>query len=206
VKSPWFFYGAPSKVQQQHREYSQFALYNAVVDRFVVTFHDEKTLRKISVLWSNRCNLILCQLGQCDNFSPILIDNSVCTQWTVDDTRELGWTRFPDFDAPPYMVRNLKQLPGPLDRDDILFKNLEYLWASTKWIWTAQNLRSSYRYIVDMEIFKNMNMPVPLPPRFDLSAEIEKIIYRELDFAEACRQTEILFNEYELTNHIKINL
>lgn len=204
-ESQWFFFGTACKrnITQTH---SQLALYNPIIDRFVVVFDDEDLLRRTSVCWSNRCQLILCELGQADNFAPELIDNSCCMNWTLSDTHGLRWTRFPDQNQAAYQVQHLLPQTVPLDCNDLILQNLEYIWASITWLWIEKNQITPKHKIVPDRMHDCLNFPWPLPINHDLARDIQRVIYTEWDFELACTQIQRIFSSYEHCDFTKINL
>lgn len=206
IESEWFFYGSPSQNPHANHPHSQLGLYNPVIDRIVVVFDNEEVLRRISVCWSSRCQLVLCELGAAENFTVNLIDNSCCMNWTISDKQKLQWTQFPDFDRPPFMVRELIQKSCEVDQSDILVENLEYLWASITWLWIEKNQNIRKHHVVPKYMTDSLELPCPPPQNSDLASGIENIIYTEFDFAQARIKIAKLFAEYDHFDFTKINL
>lgn len=202
--SSWFFYGSPAAVSQP--KFTQSALYSPVLDRFIVVFDDQDILRKISLCWSNRCQLVLCELAEASNFATNLIDNSVCLDWTMADTNQLKWTRFPDFNKPAYRVQELLPTTDPVPQNELIIQNIEYIWASITWLWIEKNQLRSKLHVIPPNLMCWLGMPYALPDNFDIAQQIGHTIYTELNFAKAQEKIQKIFNQYEHSDFSKINL
>lgn len=206
IESEWFFYGSPAQNQHANHAYSQLGLYSPMIDRLVVVFDDEEVLRRISVCWSSRCQLVLCELATAANFAVNLIDNSCCMNWTIADKQNLRWTQFPDFDRPPFVVQQLLPTSCEVDQQDILVQNLEYLWASITWLWIEKNQKIRKHRVVPKYMTDCLDLPCSTPENADLARAIENTIYTEFDFAEARKKIARLFANYDHFDFTKINL
>lgn len=205
MQSEWFFYGSAMPKPSLHA-YNQFALYSPVIDRFVMVFDDAELLRRISVCWSSRCQLILCELGGADNFEPDLIDNTCCLNWSMSDTQHLPWTRWPNFDRAPYQVQQLVYHSCGIDPSDLLIQNLPYLWASITWLWIEKNQLVPEHHIVPKHMMPCLDLPCGLPTNADLAQDLARIIHSEMDFDVARDRVKQLFADYEHSDFTKVNL
>lgn len=171
-----------------------------------MVFDDEKILRQVSVCWSNRCQMILCDLASAGNFHTDLIDNSVCLNWTMSDTKSLKWTRFPDHGQSPYQVHDLKPQTQSLPDAELILNDLEYLWATVTWFWIAKNQIRPKINVVPNDMADWLDMPWPLPAGFNLEQQIAKIVYTEYAFAEATQKMQHLLSTYEYSDFSQVNL
>ncbi len=204
--SPFFFYG--SSVARENVDISkhfQAGLYSPIIDRFVVLHSDEKILRKVALLWSSRLDLIFVRLDSAENFTPTLIDNLVCLDWTLKTTVPFKISRFPTTRDDTIWAQTLVPVSVPLDPDDILLKNLEYIWASINWLNAYQDLmfENGINRKIDFDTRELMDFPFSIK---NLEKNICQIIYSEFDFTRAKKQIDDLFQTYEFADIKKINL
>jgi hypothetical protein len=94
TECPYFFYGAAIDNPGQ---YCQYGLYNPVLDCFVLVHSDLSMLRLLLKLFSSRYYLILCRLDLAQNFDKNLLDNSVCINWTVENSDQFLFTKIQNF-------------------------------------------------------------------------------------------------------------
>jgi len=71
----------------EHR--SLYGLYNAVVDCFILVTPSLGSANKLKTILSSRYELILIELSSADNFTPNLIDNTVCTNWSFEGKNQI---------------------------------------------------------------------------------------------------------------------
>lgn len=199
TQSPWFFYGA-AKPDSQGR-YQQYGLYNPVVGRFALVHHDKEVLRWVAKLFSSRYNLFLCDISASRHFSANLIDNSVCHNWTIKDVRNIGFTRFPNHDADPFVSSELVDL-GPIPEDELLVKDFEYLCFASTWIsllfFEIPRLVSEpyLKYLAE-DIPRWSTYNYPLHPVVRLRDQICSIIYREFVFDTAQEEISKIIENYD---------
>ena len=88
TKNKWFFYGLPTNPGSP-----MYGLYEAITNRFFLVHYNLETLEELGVLWSSRYCLRIVQIDTASNYSPGLIDNSVCMNWTIGNYADIGLTR-----------------------------------------------------------------------------------------------------------------
>ena len=96
--------GAPHRIGMQ-----QFALYQPVVGRLVLTTPSRSRAEDIVLLASARYPLHVFDLVTADNWHPELIDNTCCLEWGVGDHVKMSAVE-------PAQIAQLQQL-GPPSRD-----------------------------------------------------------------------------------------
>lgn len=197
--SEFFFYGV-ADIKQHGDEHKplQYALYNPIIDCFVLTSSDLETLHLVSLLFSSRYNLILCRLDQADNFRNNLIDNSICMNWTLSRSNSLNFTRFPKFNKVAHIVTHLEN-----DTNNNLLKlnfskDLEYLWATVQWISRLNTIiNESSQHIPFIEDFLKQFLQLPIETKESkLKQEIYSTIYYDFEFSSARSKIEKLLYAY----------
>ena len=77
--NPYFF---PGYVQDNEPNY---ALYNAVANRFVIVSTKLEILKRVAIILSSKCQLYIVELTKIQNYTPTLIDNYCCANWGLDN-------------------------------------------------------------------------------------------------------------------------
>ena len=177
----------------------QYALYNSIIDRFVLTNTSFTLLQLVSVLFSGRYNLTVCRLDRVANFSRNLIDNESVLNWS-GNTDTVEFTRFPNYHT--ILEPNLLIEKGYID-----FKDQEYLLAAACWI--------DFLLVEDIHIFNQdfvflyedlLSEILPFKhPKKILTNKIIQIIYQEFDFVTAERQINELISSYGHLDLSKFN-
>lgn len=198
TSSSYFFHGA---AVDNPGLYCQYGLYTPMLDCFVLTHSDPKILQLLSKLFSSRYYLTLCRLDLAQNFNKNLIDNSVCTNWTVGNTDQILFTKIQSFTSKEIVVSQLKEKTHSVPADDLLIQDLEYLFAAASWL----NLLEHQKYRTQLwpvvysafeEILPDQcGLSEPHPYK-ELCDKIYKIIYTEFEFDQARTLIEKTFSEY----------
>ncbi len=68
-----------------------YALWEPVLDRFLLVAHDVNHLRQLQLLLARKYHPMVVRL-ECLKHSANLIDNDVCTNWTLDDVSHMSFT------------------------------------------------------------------------------------------------------------------
>ena len=189
--SKYFTYGSAHEILHgDDPKLIQYALYNSIIDRFVITSTSFALLQLISILFSSRYYFIICRLDRVANFDRNLIDNESALGWTAQKSRDLPFTAVMDH------IRVVE--PNLLEEKELIdFKDQEYLLAAACWLDLL---------ILDTEIFKTdfiyqyedlLSGILPfVHPKKVLTDKILYIIYQEFDFATAEKQINELINSY----------
>lgn len=69
------------------------ALYQPVTDRFYLTLDDVWLAQEIKKIMSGRFDLWICRIDQCQNYSPNLIDNECCFDWSLANKTDVVASR-----------------------------------------------------------------------------------------------------------------
>lgn len=198
----FFFYGS-ADLPKYIEEYKpvQYGLYSPALECFVITHNNKNILRQLALLFSSRYNLILCRLDLADNFAINLIDNIVCLDWTLQASKIIKITRFPDYSELPYQVTHLINNTARSHLMNNFYQDQQYLWAAVFWI----ELLEYHWYSTNLPfIEEQLNSFVELPDRGGITVknQIYKIIYHEFDFIIARKKIEYILeqNGYNKTN------
>lgn len=73
--------GLPLTARHPH-----YGLFQPVLDRFVLTLADYQQAWQICRLTSSKFPLYVCELSSAENYTPTLIDNTCCENWTMGST------------------------------------------------------------------------------------------------------------------------
>lgn len=187
TKSDYFFYG--SSAIDSSGQHVQFGLFNAIDNRFVLTSTRDDVLIWLSFLFSSRYNLSVYRLTTAKNFQPNLIDNEVCTRWTIGKEQMLRFTRYNEWRDVTDVI-SLVECTDPI-HPGLLVNDIPYLMAGHQWIdsclFRCQTLGIDH-------ILTNKLIDLPLvDPVIDACKHIFDIIYNEPDF----QQARMLIEPYE---------
>lgn len=83
----FFEYGCPDEFGKPH-----YGLYQPALDRIVFTVDDLEIAQEIVLLMSSRFNLFIYDLSGAENYSPNIIDNTCCENWSVSNCHEIKLT------------------------------------------------------------------------------------------------------------------
>ena len=81
----YFDYGLPPD-----NESNVYGLYSYSLDRIIAIHHNTDLMKQVMVLLSPKIRLQIINLSSAKNFSPNIIDNSVCYNWSVEYTDFVG--------------------------------------------------------------------------------------------------------------------
>lgn len=198
--SKYFTQGsAAEKMHGDDEKIVQYALYNSMIDRFVLTNTSVKLLQLVSVLFSGRYNLIICRLDRATNFNRNLIDNEVALNWTGNVDKMKFFTRFPDH----HKIIEPKLL---IQQDPVDFNDQEYLLAAACWLdlllIDTHIFRQDFVYLYEDLLFEVL--PFKHPKKI-LTNKILHIIYQEFDFITAEKQINELLISYNSLDLLKVN-
>jgi hypothetical protein len=198
TECPYFFYGAAIDNPGQ---YCQYGLYNPVLDCFVLVHSDLSMLRLLLKLFSSRYYLILCRLDLAQNFDKNLLDNSVCINWTVENSDQFLFTKIQNFTSKEIEVAFLKEKTQKVSADDLLIQDRKYLFAAASWL----NLLEHQKYRTQLwpvpysdveEIFPDQCVLSDRHPYKKFCEKIYKIIYNVFEFDQAQDLITQTFSEY----------
>lgn len=90
VQTTYFRLGLPRDTQSPH-----LALYQPVLDRFLLVLDNLAVAREVRMLASGRYALHICDLRSARNYTPNLVDNTVCSQWSLSNPQDISvWRDF----------------------------------------------------------------------------------------------------------------
>ena len=204
----FFFYGS-ADLPKYAEEYKlvQYGLYSPALDCFVITHNNKDILRRLSLLFSSRYNLILCRLDLADNFAINLIDNMVCLDWTLQTSDITKITRFPDYSELPYQVNHLINNTTRSHLINNFYQDQQYLWAAVfciellEYHWHCQ-WNNAHLPFIEEQLNSFVELPYGVPNGITVKNQIYKIIYHEFDFIVAWEKIEYILdqNGYNKTN------
>jgi hypothetical protein len=85
----YFDWGMPS-TNQEH----QFGLWEPVLDRFLLVGVDPQNINDLRMIASSRYLLFVCDLSEAANYTPNLLDNSCCENWTLSNKKSIELGKF----------------------------------------------------------------------------------------------------------------
>lgn len=185
----------------------QYALYNYVVGRFVVTHFDVHVLNTVRKLFSSRYQMILCDLHDAKNFRPDLVDNMCCYNWGVRNSASMQATRFPEFDQRTFACEELVER-GPLDENELIWIDREYFWCACSYVTLLTN--ETYRLGVYNQFISEEMLALAgdsldtsqfLDPITTLKQQIYSAFYNEFDFDKAQDRIKAAVRNYRNTRH-----
>jgi hypothetical protein len=179
TQSEYFFYG--SSTIDDTGSHVQYGLFNAIDNRFVLTSAEPDILNWISFLFSSRYNLSVYRLTTAENFQPNLIDNEVCTRWTIGNNQMLQFTKSSDWRS----IIDIKTLVEcPIDMPlGLLADDIPYLMAAHSWI---SSCLERCRLLGIEHILTSKLIDLPLSdPAIDQCRQVFMTIYHEPDFEKA---------------------
>lgn len=201
INSKYFFYG--SAISRPGQGFSQYALYEPISDRFVMTSQFPNSLVTVLRLFAGKASLRLCRLSSAVNFNPTLLDNTCCLNWTIADKTNLVVSRGIDnhITADIYDVTELtasKELVEP----ELIVENQEYLFAVYNW--TTFEERRDWLLLATDGFFETENdlcsmieLPMEISQTTKDLQEVYNIIFTELDFSAAKERVETILMKYK---------
>lgn len=91
----FFNWGYPSAKNER-----QFGLWEPVLDRFLVIVVDPEIINDLRMVASSRYLLFACDLSLADNYTPELIDNSCCENWTLSNKKDIRFSKLAQHNTP----------------------------------------------------------------------------------------------------------
>lgn len=97
-----------------------YGLYSPISDCFYFVYHNYRILQEVRVLLSSKFDLHIVRLDTAENWTPNLVDNECCENWTWANKQDLSWAsddyavpmmKFTDFYA-LHTADNLVPAPG----------------------------------------------------------------------------------------------
>lgn len=187
-----FFYGSARLDETTGVGFTQFGLFNAVENRFVVTHPELEILQLTAMLFSSRYDLIPCDLVRATNFQPRLIDNSCCTNWTIGNQQILSFTRYNRF-VDALVVTELCPAIQPAPQT-LLNNDIQYIWAVRQLI---EDFVIARKYVsrCNTVVLTMLDTPFAIP-ELDFFRKSFNIIYRQPDFKKAWTDIQELKKNY----------
>lgn len=192
----YFFYGSVNYGPDQLPV--QYGLFNAVDDRFVLVSSESRVLQWLSFLFSNRYNLSVHRLTTAENWHANIIDNLVCTRWSISDHQLLYFTRANTWNH-IYDVTALVDCNHEI-ADGLLKKDIPYIMAAHKWI-TNCLIRLDHLQIGHI-LSSGLIELAWEDPMITMIKDVFNIISHETDFAQAMHKMK----QYEQNNFLPVDL
>jgi hypothetical protein len=85
----YFTIGVPADHEQP-----LYGIYQPVLDCFLVVHHDLQALKLVNALLTSRYSVFVVCVSGAKNYTPTLIDNHVCHQWTLSNPMDLSITNY----------------------------------------------------------------------------------------------------------------
>lgn len=180
-----------------------YGLFDVCSRRFVYIHSNMKFLKFLSVMFSSRYHLWVCDISQADNHQPNMIDNDVAFNWSIEfdqNTHQL-------FNGDIWYFRHVFKVPrlkelGPPQRSWLIQKDIkyfEYLNTISNILFTsAQSAWDGYVHEIDFEYKESIDTPF-VHPRKSFYLKLHNIIYNEYNFDVAKPLIENLINDYAQT-------
>jgi len=186
LNSEYFFYGS-AVYNEAKNHYIQYALYEPISDRFVLTSKSEEVLKLLAILFSSRLKLFVCELHYASNFNPNLIDNSCCLNWTIKDKEKFIISASVNefVDTSIYTVKKLVEANN-INSFELILSNQEYLLASVHWVSDSEKGDIFHNHIPffqnELQLNSYVNLPLKLSSSSEKMKKIFDIIYSEFNF------------------------
>jgi len=182
--SQHFDFGAPNN-QGQH-----YALWEPVLDRFLLALSDFQLCETIKFLASSRYKLFLIDLTTAENYTPTLIDNSCCENWALSNRGDISIIHPNRYtDAVP-----AKQLiPNCTTADWDLVQEKTWLQSVLVWLKFINQLKQAHPWMVYNSfighIYTNSELPESDHSWYDRMAQLENAILKVLYLGTDLEQT-----------------
>jgi len=167
--------------------YPQYAIYQPILDRFLLTSGNLDKIFLVSDLLANRYHTLVVELNSAKNYHPNLIDNSCCENWTCQGVLDL---------IKPSSFRH------PLDISYIASSSIvdypiqeEKSWAEFlyRWVYRIDDISRKCVHNLDQQIFISSMFDLPgseLVEYIDTINQIKKSSLRILFFANNQEQAD----------------
>lgn len=191
TQSKYFTYGSADTNAASKSGWIQYALYEPITDRFVITSKHKEPLLMLSLLFSSRYQFSLVRLDTAKNFEINKVDNSCCYNWTFDKKDLIingmiqEFTQTSEFDA-TYLIES-----DPIADDDLIVRDQEYLLAAFQWVsrWEYREdktLSMDPFYMSELKLKEFLgSLPFPESDSTGMMHKMYKIIFDEFDFSVA---------------------
>ena len=123
---------------------NQFGLWSPVLDRFLLIVYDKDFGITIKYLSSSRYNLYLFDLSSSANYTPNLIDNSCCQNWTIENKIDIKLSKPQDHNIMP--AKLIPAFSNPNWDVDSEHQWLQFMLHYLKYIRVLQNKNPWYKY------------------------------------------------------------
>lgn len=200
--SEYFFYGCADYSEFSEIK-SQYALYDPTSERFVLTSKFPNVLQLVATLFSGKISLRVCRLHTASNFTPNLLDNTCCTNWTLKNKDDILISRTIDYHITDSVYNVQEIIPSkPLDGPELIIDNIEFLMATYHWVSHAETGRSVFFgdadpfYRTELVLNGLMDLPLEITPTVVKMRTIHSIIFNETDYAIAKEKVESLIKGF----------
>lgn len=190
-----------------HHSMPLYGLYSPVHECFLLVYYDLFTVHQLKTLWSSRYSLSIVLLNSAENYTPTIIDNSVCTNWnfsnnnnvkTFNSLAQEGWKII----NANYLIPSSPKYSIGIDQD--LLQNI------LKWLNTLEYVQDIVYPYTSADECLNWYLELPAPFQhqdqyYKTKKQILKILYLENSIKEAniriekiVQKDEQLLSVYEL--------
>ncbi|WP_396190110.1 hypothetical protein [Flavobacterium sp.] len=175
-----------------------YGLYEPSNDAFFAVNRNLQALQEVSLLFSGRFTLYVCDLTDAVNTVIKHLDNTNCANWTVGSKENFNVTRFVDLNKLWYIP---SALPACLPKLQNFEQDQQYIIAACFWIGSAiprilerYNNDTQYTQILN-KLSEAVNAPFPAP-HLGVTEQIREIIFSEFDYNKAKPQIDRLLAPY----------
>lgn len=182
TSNKWFMYGLP-----EDQNAPLYGLYNSITESIFLVHYNPKTIRELAILFSSRLALNVCRIDIASNYELNIVDNEVCVNWGVKNTKNFPLTRIPQFNS----IIDVEELVYTENKESpYKFEELQvYLMAACNWL----EFQVPRLIEADQQLYKKYDadyieaLPgIPFSSPFKAAVEqIREIIYTEFDFTVA---------------------
>lgn len=143
-----FDFGAPDN-QGQH-----YALWEPVLNRFLLVLSDLQLCETIKFIASSRYKLFLIDLTTAENYTPTLIDNSCCGNWTFSNKIDIA-TIQPNRYVLPIAATML--LENKSDSDWDFRQETRYLQFIAVWLKFLKHIKEQHPWMAYVEFIRKIH-------------------------------------------------
>jgi len=170
----YFDWGIPG-TDQEH----QIGLWEPVLDRFLLISVDPQITNDIRMIASSRYLLFACDLTKATNYTPNLIDNSCCENWTLANKKSIEIGKFTQY-LNPIKVDELTPCHSSVDWNVELEKS--WLMFAHHWLKFLKHLKVNSQWYSYDRFIKNFidNSFSETSDYYDHIEHTEKFILKSL--------------------------
>lgn len=198
-RSAYFFYGFP---ECKNNKCTQYGLWEPVTDRLVLVGPSDESLKLTALLFSGKLSLFVVRIDTASNFTPTIVDNSCCTDWTIANKGDIRISRhIGDLIGMP--ITQVTQLipSAVLSEPELIVDNREFLLAAHYWSAAESNSTWPKRKLdgfstAELYLSSAVNLPMPVSQTYEDIKRVHDIIFTETDFTAAKRQIKEIINPY----------